>query len=142
MDNEQSIKELFETIGKLAESGKKQGDLDNSSKNKKKLNKGVKECKLDTSGYKERTLLKRYIFIEKGLSYSSVRKLLREKENIETTRQYLYGICSGRLNPSFEFAKKLCRVLGIDNVYLFFDQNELYLPDFEINGGRDINGDK
>lgn len=96
-------------------------------KNKKNLPESVKE-------YKERTFLKRIVFIEKALSYASLRDLLKEKEDLDTTRQYLYGIVSGRLTPSFEFATKLCHVLGIKNVYTIFDQSELYLPDFHEGG--------
>ena len=97
--------------------------MDNSLDNKKKLNGDVKE-------YKERTFLKRIVFIEMALSYASLRDLLKEKENLETTRQYLYGIISGRLTPSFEFATKLCRALGV-KVRTIFDDGELYLPNFK-----------
>jgi len=95
----------------------------NTQVEQKKLKVGVKE-------YKERTFLKKIVFIEKGLGYASLRDLLKEKEDIETTRQYLYGIVSGRLTPSYEFAVKLCRVLGLRSVYTVFEQGELYLPNF------------
>lgn len=95
----------------------------NSTIEQKKLNSTVKE-------YKERTFLKRIVFIEKALSYASLRDLLKKEEELETTRQYLYGIISGRLTPSYEFATKLCRVLDI-KIRTVFNEGEIYLPDFK-----------
>ena len=109
--------------------------MDNSSYNQKNLIESVKEHTQDSSKFKPRASLKRWIFINKGLSYASVRDLMKEKKNIDTTRQYIYGICSGRLTPSLEFAKNLCEVLGIDNVFYFFDPSEFQiLKKFEEGG--------
>ncbi len=85
------------------------------------LSGGVKERSGEGFIPKPRTALRRWIFVNKGLSYASVRDLLKKKKDIDTTRQYIYGICSGRLTPSFEFAKNLCEVLGIENVFYFFE---------------------
>ena len=84
----------------------------------------VKERRHRGSALRPRTTLRRWIFVNKGLSYSSVRDLLKQKKDIDTTRQYIYGICSGRLTPSFEFAKNLCEVLGIENVFYFFEPTD------------------
>ncbi len=79
---------------------------------------------------RERVFLKKMIFVEYALSYASLRDKLMKDLQVETTRQYLYGIVSGRLNPSYEFATKLCKVLGISNVWTLFDQSEIHLPIF------------
>jgi len=98
--------------------------MDDLSEDKKILPEGVKEPIKEQSIFRPRTTLKRWIFVNKGLSYASVRDLLKERKNIDTTRQYIYGICSGRLTPSLEFAKNLCEVLGIENVFYFFEPTE------------------
>jgi DNA-binding XRE family transcriptional regulator len=118
MDNKQNFI-------KYSKRGIKNEELSNSIEIQKKFKNDVKE-------YKERTFLKRIVFIDKALSYASLRDLLKEKENVEVTRQYLYGIISGRLTPSYEFAVKLCRVLGLNSIYTVFDQNEIHLPNFQI----------
>jgi DNA-binding XRE family transcriptional regulator len=118
MDNKQNFI-------KYSKRGIKNEELSNSIEIQKKFKNDVKE-------YKERTFLKRIVFIDKALSYASLRDLLKEKENVEVTRQYLYGIISGRLTPSYEFAVKLCRVLGLNSIYTVFDQNKIHLPNFQI----------
>jgi len=94
----------------------------------KDLKETVKGYKIQ---YKERTLLKKIIFIEKGLNYATLKKKLEADLDIKVTRQYLYGICTGRLTPSFQFAMNLCKVLGINNIYTIFEPNELHFPDFQ-----------
>lgn len=103
--------------------------MGNTSKNKKNLIEGVKEYR--HKPFQERVLLKKLIFVENALTYSSLRKKLKEEFEMDTTRQYLYGIVSGRLTPSFEFATVLCKALGITNVFTIFDINEPHFPNFQ-----------
>jgi hypothetical protein len=95
----------------------------------KKLNVGVKERTPKT--FKERVLLKKLIFVEKALTYASLRRKIEKDFGVSTTRQYLYGIVSGRLTPSFEFATVLCKALDIKNVYTLFEPSEIYFPSFQ-----------
>jgi len=95
----------------------------NNPTEQKKLNDDVKDCIGEPSQFTPRADLRRWIFINKGLTYASLRDLL-QKHEIKTTRQYLYGICSGRLTPSYTFAKKLCEILGVDNIFYFFNPTE------------------
>ena len=78
--------------------------------------------------FKPNFALKRIIFAE-GWNYNRIAKAINEK-GISCSRQYVYGVCAGRLIPSVAFAKTITEILGLKNLYSLFDVSQLHMPNF------------
>jgi DNA-binding XRE family transcriptional regulator len=75
-------------------------------------------------------ILKRFIYIQHK---SNINKFALE---LGVTRQYIWGIITGRLKPSITMARKICDKLGVEDTRLIFPDGSIDYP--EIKSAYDI----
>ncbi len=93
--------------------------MENNIQTKKFLPNRVNE-KLRKPFYNE--TLKRFIYIEHR---SNINKFAGE---LGVSRQCIWGIITGRLNPSISLAKRICDKLGIKDTRTLFPDGTLEVP--------------
>lgn len=95
----------------------------NTSEEQKNMNEEVKE-ELSKQIYPRNEILKRLIYIQHKSNLSKF------AEELGVSRQYIWGIISGRLKPSPSMARKISDALGFDTRVIFPDGSIDY-PDFK-----------